>query len=110
MFYQHCILFQTPLSDAGSLSEGAAAFDVIAAGGPLSIDTGADLGQLCWTMAFACVYFDLWLVRSLMSISFDCPDVLTAAGFAVYLFLGVGEPAKPPLPFNIPTDDGKEML
>lgn len=48
LFNQHCLLFQTPLSDAGSLSEGAAAFDVIAAGGPLSIDTGADLGQLCW--------------------------------------------------------------
>ena len=35
---------QTPLSEAGSLSEGAAAFDVIAAGGPLSVDTG-DLGE-----------------------------------------------------------------
>jgi len=34
---------KTPLSEAGSLSEGAAAFDVIAAGGPLSVDTG-DLG------------------------------------------------------------------
>ena len=45
LFYE-CLLFQTPLSDAGSLSEGAAAFDVIAAGGPLSIDTGGDLGQL----------------------------------------------------------------
>lgn len=43
---RECLLFQTPLSDAGSLSEGAAAFDVIAAGGPLSIDTGGDLGQL----------------------------------------------------------------
>ena len=51
--YQHCLLvliiynsiYQTPLSEAGSLSEGAAAFDVIAAGGPLSIDTG-DLGEL----------------------------------------------------------------
>lgn len=31
---------KTPLSEAGSLSEGAAAFDVIAAGGPLSVDTG----------------------------------------------------------------------
>lgn len=57
---------KTPLSDAGSLSEGAAAFDVIAAGGPLSIDTGADLG--------------------------------------------VGEPAKPHLPFNIPTDDDTDGL
>ena len=52
LFYQCCLLFQTPLSDAGSVSEGAAAFDVIAAGGPLSIDTGADLGQLRWTTAF----------------------------------------------------------
>jgi len=43
---RECLLFQTPLSDAGSLSEGAAAFDVIAAGGPLSVDTGGDLGQL----------------------------------------------------------------
>lgn len=34
---------KTPLSEAGSLSEGAAAFDVIAAGGTLSVDTG-DLG------------------------------------------------------------------
>lgn len=38
-------IYQTPLSESGSLSEGAAAFDVIAAGGPLSIDTG-DLGEL----------------------------------------------------------------
>ena len=49
IFNQHCgfcFLFQTPLSEAGSLSEGATAFDVIAAGGPLSIDTGGDLGEL----------------------------------------------------------------
>lgn len=52
MFYKYWLLFQTPLSDAGSLSEGAAAFDVIAAGGPLSIDTAGDLGQLCWRTAF----------------------------------------------------------
>lgn len=45
-----------------------------------------------------------------MSISCDCPDVITAAGFAVDLFLGVGEPVRPRLPFNIPTDDGKNML
>lgn len=38
-------MFQTPLSDAGSFSEGATAFDVIAAGGPLSVDTGGDLGE-----------------------------------------------------------------
>ncbi|XP_078359969.1 protein transport protein Sec31A-like isoform X1 [Oculina patagonica] len=35
---------KTPLSESGSLSEAAAAFDVIAAGGPLSVDTGGDLG------------------------------------------------------------------
>lgn len=34
---------KTPLSEAGSLSEGAAAFDAIAAGGPLTVDT-SDLG------------------------------------------------------------------
>lgn len=40
---QHC-MFQTPLSEAGSLNEGAAAFDAIAAGGPLSVDTGSEIG------------------------------------------------------------------
>lgn len=37
-------MFQTPLSEAGSLNEGAAAFDTIAAGGPLSVDTGSEIG------------------------------------------------------------------
>lgn len=35
---------KTPLSEAGSLNEGAAAFDAIAAGGPLSVDTGSEIG------------------------------------------------------------------
>lgn len=37
-------MFQTPLSEAGSLNEGAAAFDAIAAGGSLSVDTGSEIG------------------------------------------------------------------
>ena len=38
------------MSEAGSLSEGAAAFDAIAAGGPLTVDT-SDLGELSYVVA-----------------------------------------------------------
>ena len=37
---------QTPLSETGSLTEGALAFDAIATGGALTIDTGADPGTI----------------------------------------------------------------
>ena len=50
------MICQTPLSEAGSLSEGAAAFDVIAAGGTLSVDTG-DLGKSCPHFKHTCLEF-----------------------------------------------------
>ncbi|KXJ05952.1 hypothetical protein AC249_AIPGENE3259 [Exaiptasia diaphana] len=35
---------KTPLSDAGSNSEAASAFDAIASGGPLTVDASGDFG------------------------------------------------------------------
>lgn len=77
MFNQHCVfLFQTPLSEAGSLSEGAAAFDVIAAGGPLSVDTGGDLGEL-HLVPVTCSGFDFWLLHSVIAIKMRLAPVGT---------------------------------
>lgn len=81
-------MFQTPLSDAGSLSEGAAAFDVIAAGGPLSIDTGSDLGQLCWrtipcqlhAFALSSDWFDLPCLFVVIVLMYDT----VSAGFEMF--------------------------